>query len=87
MTKDDGELLPRKQEQDKMEKDFEMFLRDVEEDSELRNTLAIYKAKKDKTAMEGIETASMAETEGSDDVPKINMAELLDDFDDLDIRE
>ena len=87
MTKDDGELLPRKQDQDKMEKDFEMFLRDVEEDSELRTTLAVYKAKKDRGTMDGIETASMAETEGSDDVPKINMNELLDDFDDLDIKD
>ncbi|CAF9903758.1 MAG: ribosome-binding protein [Gomphillus americanus] len=87
MVKDEGELLPRKQDQDRMGRDYEMFLRDVEEDSELRNTLALYKAKKDKSNMEGIETASVAETDVSDGVPKISMDELLDDFDDLEIED
>ena len=87
MIKDEGELLPRKQDQDRMGRDYEMFLRDVEEDSELRNTLALYKAKKEKNNMEGVETASMAETEVSDGVPKISMDELLDDFDDLGIED
>ena len=69
-----------------------MFLRDVEEDSELRSTFAIYKAqqaKREKDRMEGLETESVAETEGSeeDEVPKIDMNELLDEFDELNVED
>ena len=91
MNKDKGEMLPKKQDQERMERDFEMFLRDVEEDTELRSTLAVYKAqqeKKEKDRMEGLETASVAETEQTEDgedVPKIDMEELLDDFNELDV--
>ena len=89
MTRDEGELLPRKQDQEKMECDFEMFLRDVEEDSELRGTVALYKQRAEKNRMEGVETASMADAEESegDEVPQIDMGELLDDFDELDIQD
>ncbi|KAL8666292.1 MAG: hypothetical protein Q9202_001561 [Teloschistes flavicans] len=88
MNKDEGEMLPRKQDKDRMDTDYEMFLRDVEEDQDLRSTMALYKAqqaKKHKDQMEGVETASVAETvdtEG-DGVPKIDMDELLDEFEDL----
>lgn len=96
MNKEEGEVLPKKQDQEKMERDFEMFLRDVEEDADLRNTVALYKAQqrekkqKDNDRMEGVEEASAAETdddEGSDDVPKINMEELLDEFNQLDVED
>lgn len=90
MAKEEGEMLPKKQDQDRMERDFEMFLRDVEEDTDLRSTLAVYKAqqaKKEKDRMEGMETASVAETEEMEreEVPKIDMDELLDEFEDLDV--
>ena len=93
MNKEEGEMLPRKQDQERMERDFEMFLRDVEEDTELRSTLALYKAqqeKREKDRMEGLETASTAETEETEDgeeVPKIDMDELLDDFNELDVED
>ena len=93
MNKEEGEMLPRKQDQERMERDFEMFLRDVEEDTELRSTVALYKAqqeKREKDRMEGLETASMAETEETEDgeeVPKIDMDELLDEFDELDVKD
>ena len=93
MNKDEGELLPKKQDQERMERDFEMFLRDVEEDTELRSTLALYKAqqeKKEKDRMEGVEAASVAETEQTEDgeeVPQIDMEELLDDFNELDVED
>ena len=91
MNKDEGELLPKKQDQDRIERDFEMFLRDVEEDTDLRNTVALYKAqqKRERDKMEGLETASVAETEetGDDDIPQIEMDELLDDFDELNVDE
>ncbi|MDI1486337.1 MAG: ribosome-binding protein [Ramalina farinacea] len=91
MNKDEGELLPKKQDQDRIERDFEMFLRDVEEDTDLRNTVALYKAqqKRERDKMEGLETASAAETDetGDDDIPQIEMDELLDDFDELNVDE
>ena len=85
INKDDGELLPKKQDQVKMERDFEMFLRDVEEDTELRSTVALYKQRMGKNKIEGIETASMAETEGTDadGVPAVDISELLDEFEEL----
>ena len=92
MNKDEGELLPKKQDQERIERDFEMFLQDVEEDQELRNTVALYKAqqaKKQRDQMEGVETASVADTleTGDDEVPKIEMDELLDDFDELNVED
>lgn len=93
MNKEEGEMLPKKQDQERMERDFEMFLRDVEEDTELRSTVALYKAqqeKKEKDRMEGLETASTAETneiEYGEEIPKIDMDELLDDFNELDVED
>ncbi|KAF9886922.1 hypothetical protein FE257_010663 [Aspergillus nanangensis] len=67
-------------EKDRVENDFELFLRDVEEDAELRATLALYKQKKKDDEM------SIAETDMTDgETPKIDMDDLLDDFDDLGI--
>jgi nonsense-mediated mRNA decay protein 3 len=90
MNKDEGELLPKKQDQERLERDYEMFLRDVEEDQDLRSTVAVYKAQQEKKArdkMEGIEQKSVADTEGTEDedVPKIDMDELLDEFDELSV--
>jgi len=87
MEKDEGELLPKKADQERQDLDYEMFLRDVEEDEELRATLALYKAKQ--TKARGVDAMSIAETEtsGEDEVPKINMDELLDDFDELNMRD
>ncbi|EEH20348.1 hypothetical protein PABG_02607 [Paracoccidioides brasiliensis Pb03] len=84
----------RKQEKDLLEEDFEMFLRDVEEDAELRSTLALYKAKRvqaEADRMEGIERDAMSvveeEEDDEDGVPKISMDELLDDFEDLNVED
>lgn len=85
IAKDDGDLLPKKSDQEKMDKDYEMFLRDVEEDTELRQTLALYKAqqaKKESDAMSVVETEDGEE----DETPKIDMNELLDEFDELKIQ-
>ncbi|KAM0458211.1 hypothetical protein ACHAPV_001586 [Trichoderma viride] len=81
MAKDEGELLPKKADQERMDKEYEMFLRDVEEDEELRAALAVYKNARKVTD----EEMSVAETDmdGDDGVPGVNMDELLDDFDEL----
>ncbi|KAK2746447.1 ribosome-binding protein [Onygenales sp. PD_40] len=85
----------KKQDQNRLEEDFEMFLRDVEEDAELRSTLALYKAKKSKAEadrMEGIERDAMSivdedDEDDEDGVPKISMDELLDDFEELNVED
>ncbi|CBF85414.1 hypothetical protein AN1711.2 [Aspergillus nidulans FGSC A4] len=80
-TEHDPYLLPNNKES--VENDFEMFLRDVEEDQELRATLALYKNKKKDDTMSVADTDMM--NDDDDEVPKISMDELLDDFDDLEI--
>ena len=83
MAKDEGELLPKKADQERMDRDYEMFLRDVEEDTELRSTMALYKAQKAKADADAM---SVVETEdGEDETPHVNMDELLDEFDELNV--
>ncbi|KAK4151797.1 putative nonsense-mediated mRNA decay protein [Chaetomidium leptoderma] len=87
MTKDEGDLLPKANDQTRLEAEYEMFLRDVEEDGELRAALALYKDTKKKKQQDP-DAMSIAETEMTvDDGPKINMEELLDDFDELEIKD
>jgi nonsense-mediated mRNA decay protein 3 len=88
MLKEEGEMLPRKQDQDRMERDFEMFLRDVEEDSDLRAGLALYKAeqqKKAEAAAAAGEAMDVEESEFGDEDQglEIPMEQLLDDFEDM----
>lgn len=85
MAKEEGELLPKQNAQDRTEEEYEQFLRDVEEDDEFRANMALYKAKEQKADPDAM---SVVETEdGTDDAPKISMDELLDDMDELEIRE
>lgn len=89
MTKDDGDLLPKANDQARMDAEYEMFLRDVEEDEDLRAAVALYKNTK-KTKKVDPDAMSVAETEmtmGDDEVPRVNMDDLLDDFDELDIQD
>jgi len=87
----------RKHDQDRLEADYEMFLRDVEEDTELRSTLALYKSKQankpkvQPDRMEGVEGDTTSNVDEDDDgdvsdgLPKINLDELLEDFEDLNV--
>ena len=56
---------------------------DVEDDEEMRQAIALYKAKKAATDPDAM---SVAETEG-DDGPKINVDELLDDMEELTMQD
>lgn len=85
MAKDEGELLPKKTDQERMDADYEMFLRDVEEDVDLRNTLALYKSKQQRNNADAMSVAETHETD--DETPKINMDDLLDDFEDLNMED
>ncbi|TPX09080.1 uncharacterized protein E0L32_001658 [Thyridium curvatum] len=97
MAKDEGELLPKKSDQARMDAEYETFLRDVEEDDELRAALALYKNtnKKKLQQQQGgmdVDSMSVAGTEmtedvDGDDAPRVDMEELLDDFDELAIED
>ncbi|KAI9713076.1 MAG: ribosome-binding protein [Bogoriella megaspora] len=95
MAKEEGEMLPRKQDQDRMDRDFEMFLRDVEEDQELRNTLALYKAEQRSRGekMDGVEqepAPSEMEEDGDESEDAgltIPMEQLLDEFEEMNMEE
>lgn len=83
MAKDEGELLPKKADQERMDNEYEMFLRDVEEDDDLRAAMALYKNEK-----RADDEISMAETDDEvDEAPHVNMDELLDDFDELTMQD
>jgi len=90
MAKEESEMLPRKQDQERMERDFEMFLRDVEEDSELRAGMALYKAQQQQKQQQQEEDAMDVEESdvGEDDEGlAIPMEQLLDDFEDMTMNE
>ncbi|KAK5081909.1 ribosome-binding protein [Exophiala xenobiotica] len=86
MNKDEGDLLPKKADQARMDADYEMFLRDVEEDPELRQTLALYKAQQ---RQKQADEMSMVTTEdsGDDEVPRIDVEDLLEDMEEMNINE
>lgn len=84
MDKDEGELLPKKADQERLDKEYEQFLQDVEEDEEMRAALALYKSEKKREE----EEMSVAETDdGEDEGPQVDMGELLDDFDELTMKD
>ncbi|EGG12206.1 uncharacterized protein MELLADRAFT_46699 [Melampsora larici-populina 98AG31] len=81
--------------QAKVEAEYELFLRDLEEDPELRQNVQLFKAepKQKKMAIDSMEiegdAESVVETEmdEDDDFPKIQLDELLDEMEALKIRE
>ncbi|KAJ2604426.1 ribosome-binding protein [Coemansia sp. RSA 1722] len=79
LSKDEGDLAPKKQDQEKLEADFETFLRDLEEDPELRQNINLYK---DANADGGVESNDMDDMEDDDDdeLPEVPLEELLDDL-------
>lgn len=62
-----------KQDAEKAERDYELFLQELEEDAELRGAVNIYKAKDGENEMD----------DDDEDGPEINVDELLDELDDL----
>ena len=87
MARDEGELLPKKADQEKMDRDYEMFLRDVEEDEELRATMALYKAREKKKRDEEAMSVVTETDDGEDETPRIDLEELLDEFDELNVQD
>jgi len=80
MAREESEMAPRKQDQERLERDYEMFLRDVEEDVEMRAGFNLYK--KDRGDEMDIES-----TVDGDEGLRVPMDELLDDFEEMRIAE
>lgn len=80
MAKDEGELLPKKADQERMDREFEQFLEDIELDSEFRAGVQLYKQPKRAPQPDEM---SIAETDDGEDDAQIDMNELLDDFEEL----
>ncbi|OMJ15268.1 60S ribosomal export protein NMD3, partial [Smittium culicis] len=84
LTKDEGELQAKKQAQKKIDDDYELFLRDLEEDPELRQNINLYKSDNPHRQADSIETdggyiVSDGESELDDeDLPEVPLEELLD---------
>lgn len=78
--------------QKKVEEDYELFLRDLEEDEELRKEVNLYKVKGD-VSMKGpgagkaVEHGMVVDEEEEDgdeaDFPEVKLDELLDEFDEM----
>ena len=80
-------MAPRKQDQERLERDFEMFLRDVEEDEDLRQGLKLYKEQRkddEMTVDEGSEAGSQDDEERKLRIP---MEQLLDEFEEMDVND
>jgi len=84
MAQEESEMAPTKQSQDRTERDYEMFLRDVEEDKELREGLRLYKAQNSRDP----DHMDMESDAGSsDDRLRIPIEQLLEDFEDMDLSD
>ena len=68
-----------RQEQEKAERDYELFLQELEEDEELRQTINLYKAGEEAPRKEVDEM----DDEDDEDAPEIAIDELLDELDDM----
>ncbi|ORY59737.1 nonsense-mediated mRNA decay protein 3 [Pseudomassariella vexata] len=83
MNKDEGDLLPKKADQERMDAEYERFLQDIEEDEEFRSGVALYKQPKKADEM----SVADSEMDDEDTLPGVDMNELLDDFDELTMEE
>ncbi|KAF9163887.1 hypothetical protein DFQ26_002044 [Actinomortierella ambigua] len=81
LAKEEEEMAPRKQDQERIEQDYELFLRDLEEDPELRATVNLYKS--DKAKQQQTPDVAMdddEEEEEEEDFPEVSLDELLDNL-------
>ena len=92
MAKEESEMAPRRQDQDRLERDFELFLRDVEEDDELQNTLSLYKANPapSSEAMEGVDEVDQVDDDDNGEEEtrlRIPMEQLLDELEEMEMED
>lgn len=74
LGKEVDEMLPRKQDQAKIENDMEMFMRDIEEDPEFRSTINIFKNPNAPN-----NTSEMTE-DSDEEFPEVSLEEMLDEM-------
>ncbi|ODV63377.1 ribosome-binding protein NMD3 [Ascoidea rubescens DSM 1968] len=77
-----------RQEQERIERDYEVFLQELEEDRELRQTINLYKAHEpDARKYSGADGDGDGDDEmDEENIPQIDMDELLDELDDLTLQ-
>ena len=66
-----------RQEQEKAERDYELFLQELEEDEELRQTVNMYKAP--------TQAQFESDMDDDDEAPEVGLDELLDEMDEMTI--
>lgn len=76
MAKEHNEQVDNEQ-IDRAERDYELFLRDLEQDQEMRSAINLYKNQEAKNNMD--------DEEDDEEGPQIDISELLDDMDELHI--
>ncbi|KJY00482.1 nonsense-mediated mRNA decay protein 3 [Zymoseptoria brevis] len=82
MAREEGDMKPRKQDQDRDEIDYEQFLQDLEADPELRAGMNMYKQQRELDAISEMET-----DDGEDDGLEIPMDQLIDEMEDMGMEE
>jgi nonsense-mediated mRNA decay protein 3 len=85
--KEDEVLAGKANDKDRAEQDYEHFLRDLEEDADLRAMVNLYKDPR-KMHQPAIMDMTDAETDiEGDDLPEISLDDLLDDMDALNLQD
>lgn len=80
LGKEVDDMLPRKQDQAKIENDMEMFMRDIEEDPEFRSTINVFKNQGQPSAAQPSGDAMMESDIEEEDFPEISLEEMLDEM-------
>ncbi|KAI7871213.1 NMD3 family-domain-containing protein [Spinellus fusiger] len=80
LGKEVDEMLPRKQEQARIENDMEMFMRDIEEDPEFRSTINIFKNANAAANENAMVDVNEEEEEEEEDFPEISLEEMLEEI-------
>lgn len=81
LGKEEEEMLPRKQDQARIENDLEMFMRDLEEDPEMRSTINIFKNEVVQQNKDiSMDHDTELEDEEEEDFPEISLEEMLDEM-------
>ncbi|KAG0683999.1 ribosome-binding protein [Pichia californica] len=77
-----------RQEQERAERDYELFLQDLEEDDELRQNINLYKSENANKVSNHDEMADEDEMDDDDDddAPQIDIDELLDELDEMNLE-
>ncbi|KAI9251565.1 NMD3 family-domain-containing protein [Sporodiniella umbellata] len=74
MGKEVDDMLPRKQDQARIENDMELFMRDLEEDPEFRSNINIFKNENQAVVQEDVNDMS------DEEAPEISLEEMLDEM-------